>query len=170
MINIARGIRGCQCMGERSWNLYFLNRQKNRIADSITHAIRATLKRRLTKEEANWINRIEHLRAELKASTQQITRTDYGAGNPGSNRTQAQMQRGVEVTDKLGSICQTLSKPPFWCLLLFMLIRAVRPVSCIEIGTAVGISAAYQGAALRLNEHGGLVTLEGAATTRRNCS
>jgi predicted O-methyltransferase YrrM len=64
----------------------------------------------------------------------------------------------------VGHISRVASKPPFWCGLLFELIRTVHPKSCIEMGTAVGISAAYQGAALRLNGDGDLVTLEGAGS------
>jgi predicted O-methyltransferase YrrM len=44
---------------------------------------------------------------------------------------------------------------------LFQLVRETQPDSCLELGTAVGISAAYQAAALRLNGRGRLITLEG---------
>jgi predicted O-methyltransferase YrrM len=45
---------------------------------------------------------------------------------------------------------------------LFRLVRNIRPHTCIELGTSVGISASYQAAALKLNGFGTLVTLEGA--------
>ncbi len=54
------------------------------------------------------------------------------------------------------------SKPPFWALLLFKLVREFRPQSAVELGTCVGISAAYQAAAQALNGSGRLFTLEGA--------
>ena len=40
----------------------------------------------------------------------------------------------------------------------------MRPGSCLEMGTAVGVSTAYQAAALRLNRHGSFVTIEGATS------
>jgi predicted O-methyltransferase YrrM len=98
----------------------------------------------------------------MYASTRLVTRVDYGAGGPTSKRTQEEMQQGLEVTDKLGDISRAASKPALEALLLFKLIRTIRPTSCIEMGTCVGISTAYQAAALELNEQGGLVTLEGA--------
>jgi predicted O-methyltransferase YrrM len=161
-----------QRFAERSWNLYLLSTKKHQAASSITHAIRAALKSNLTSDEKSWIDRIERLRAEMNASIQLITRTDYGAGNPGSTLTAEEMQAGVDVTSTLGQISQAVSKSAFWSLFLFKLIRAMRPRSCIEMGTAVGISGAYQAAALRLNGQGTLRTLEGgtsvAAVARNN--
>jgi predicted O-methyltransferase YrrM len=55
-----------------------------------------------------------------------------------------------------------VSKPPRWAYLLFRLMREIAPVSCLEMGTSVGISAAYQAAALALNGSGELITLEGS--------
>jgi predicted O-methyltransferase YrrM len=164
MINVAKTVRKFERFAERSWNLYSLSHERSRITESITHSVRATLKRALTPEERSWIDRIEHLRTQMNASTEQITRIDYGAGNPDSNWAQKEMRAGVEVTDTLGHISQVSSKSAFWCLLLFKLIRTMHPSSCLELGTAVGVSAAYQAAALKLNSHGSLVTLEGATS------
>jgi predicted O-methyltransferase YrrM len=100
----------------------------------------------------------------MDASTKQITRTDYGAGGRDAHRTEEEMRAGVETEDTLGHFSRMSSKPALWCCLLFKLIRTMHPASCVEMGTAVGISAAYQGAALRLNRHGALVTLEGATS------
>jgi predicted O-methyltransferase YrrM len=72
------------------------------------------------------------------------------------------MLAGVEIVDTLGHLSQAVSKPPFWCNLLFRLLRTMGPERCIEMGTAVGVSGAYQATALKLNGHGKLVTLEGA--------
>lgn len=163
MINVVQAICKVQRFPKRSWNLYRLSHEENHITCSVAQSIRAALRRTLTLEEKNWVDRIESLRAEMNASTKQITRTDYGAGDKCTPRTKEEMQAGVEVTDTLGHFSEVASKKAFWCLLLFMLIRTVRPKSCIEMGTAVGISAAYQTAALRLNGQGGLVTLEGEA-------
>jgi hypothetical protein len=117
-----------------------------------------------TPEERAWVERIEHLRAEMNASRRWITWMDYGAGNPGSQRAQETMRAGVEVTRLLGEVCTVSSKSPFWCSWLFRFVRTLRPKSCVEMGTAVGISAAYQAAALTLNGRGTFTTLEGAAS------
>jgi predicted O-methyltransferase YrrM len=162
MLNIKEAIRRLQRSVERSWRLYGLSHEGNQTAESISPSVRGALKGNWTREERGWIDRIERLRAEMNASSAQLTRTDYGAGSPESHFTPEQMQAGVDTVDTVGHISRAASKPPFWCGLLFELIRTVHPTSCIEMGTAVGISAAYQGAALRLNGDGGLVTLEGA--------
>jgi predicted O-methyltransferase YrrM len=164
MINVAKAVRKFERLAKRSWNLYSLSHEGNRITCSVTHSVRAALKRALTPEERSWIDRIEHLRTQMNASTTQITRTDYGAGKPDSSWAQEEIRSGVEVTAPLGHISQVVSKPAFWCLLLFKLIRTMHPSSCVEMGTALGVSAAYQAAALRLNSHGSLVTLEGATS------
>lgn len=44
---------------------------------------------------------------------------------------------------------------------MFKLIRKFKPSICIELGSCVGISAAYQYSALKLNKKGYLITLEG---------
>jgi predicted O-methyltransferase YrrM len=44
-----------------------------------------------------------------------------------------------------------------------MLVRKLEPTALIELGTCLGVSAAYQAAALRINGKGSLTTIEGAA-------
>jgi len=164
MFNLTQSVRKLQRSVNRSWKLYGLSREGNCTAESIAPSVRATLKGEWTQDEQSWIDRIERLRSEMNASSAPLTRTDFGAGNPEFNCTPEQMRAGVETADTLGHISRVASKPPFWCALLFELVRTVRPTSCIEMGTSVGISAAYQGAALTLNGDGGLVTLEGASS------
>ena len=54
------------------------------------------------------------------------------------------------------------SKPTFWAIFLFKLIRKLEPSSCVELGSCVGISASYQATALSINGKGSLITLEGS--------
>ncbi|HSE28269.1 MAG TPA: class I SAM-dependent methyltransferase [Gemmatimonadales bacterium] len=147
---------------QRSWNLRGLGREKGPLAAAVAAALQAAVRGHLTPEEEEWTARIERLRAELDASAAPVLRLDYGAGSPGARRTAAEMLAGVETPDTLGHISRLTSKPPFWCRVLFQLVRHARPVTCLEMGTSVGISAAYQAAALELNASGSLVTLEGA--------
>lgn len=147
---------------QREWSLFRMSRDSNRAVRAVAYGIRSTLINSVSSEETEWINRIERLRAEMNASTEPIVLRDYGAGQPGSNRTQEEMRDGVAVTGELGRISQIAAKPAMWCLLLLRLVRTMRPNSCIEMGTSVGLSAAYQAAALKLNGHGHLSTLEGA--------
>jgi predicted O-methyltransferase YrrM len=72
------------------------------------------------------------------------------------------MAHGRITTEIVGEACLQQSKPAKWALLLFHMIRKMKPLKCIELGTGLGISAAYEAAALKLNGAGALVTLEGS--------
>lgn len=146
----------------RAWNLDRLGREGGPLAAPVAAALRSALRDDASPEERDWIVRIERLRAELDASDAPVMRLDYGAGSPGAGRTAEQMLAGVETADTIGNVSRLTSKPPFWGRVLFQLVRHTRPASCVEMGTSVGISAAYQAAALELNGSGTLVTLEGA--------
>lgn len=146
----------------RSWRLHGLGREGGALSAPVAHALRAVLRDDPSPEERDWFVRIERLRAELDASDTPVLRLDYGAGSPGAGRTAEEMLAGVETPDTIGHVARLTSKPPFWGRVLFNLVRHTRPASCIEMGTSLGISAAYQAAALELNGTGALVTLEGA--------
>lgn len=138
------------------------------LADSIV----ATLNRKASHEEKVWIDKIESLRSRLNTSSQQVTYIDYGAGSPELNLTSQQMYEGKIKSSTIGKICRTASKQPAWCFLLFSLVRNFQPVTCLELGTCLGISTAYLAAGLELNRSGMVTTLEGAGVlaseARRN--
>lgn len=148
----------------RRASLYRLSHEDNPLLRHVYISVSEALSNSVSSEERFWIERIEHLRASMNSSTEEFTRIDFGAGTRKSKRSQQEMETGVKVHDTLGTISRRLSKPAFWCLVLFKLVRTMRPESCVEMGTAVGISASYQAAALKLNKRGSLVTLEGAST------
>lgn len=127
-------------------------------------ALLATLDGELTTEERQWVERIEGLRRTLRASQTVVSRVDYGARDPRMQLSDEAMYRGETRTATIGDTCRTASNPLRNALLLFKLIRAFRPRLCLELGTSLGITAAYQAAALSLNGAGRLVTLEGADT------
>jgi predicted O-methyltransferase YrrM len=110
--------------------------------------------------EKDWTRQIEAKRAELLTSTQELVLVDYGAGR-GDRLTEFNSAEPPRLTRTLGNMT-TSSKPPRWAFLLFRLIRELRPQTCLEMGSCVGISASYQAAALKINGSGQLVTLEGS--------
>lgn len=128
----------------------------------IAKALGDTLSGTVSPAEKDWIDRIELLRKRLGTSTREIEIVDYGAGTQTENRTELQMREGRKEFRKISMICQSAGRPRFWSLLLFRILRELRPESCVEMGTSLGISAAYQAAALELNGKGTLSTLEGA--------
>ncbi len=128
---------------------------------AIGYALLETLNDSLTVDEQQIITLIEQRRENILLSDQKIIVIDYGAGNPGSRRKKEEMEQGVLETEMLSEVCLT-SKTVFWCTFLFKLIRKLQPLSCIEMGACVGISASYQAAALKLNGKGKLLTLEGS--------
>ena len=116
----------------------------------------------LSPESREWTAKIELLRARLNASAREISRVDFGAGTGTDRRSAHTMDQGIMVMETLGELSRNASKPPFWCRFLFALVRGISPESGIEMGAALGISAAYQAAAFRLNRRGRFATLEGA--------
>lgn len=128
---------------------------------AIGDALYELLNNTLSADEKKIISYIEQRRKFLLKSDQKINVMDYGAGSPGSNRTKDQMKIGEQSIEGVSDICKA-STPRFWATFLFKLIRNLKPVSCIELGTCLGISASYQAAALKINGKGDLFTLEGS--------
>jgi predicted O-methyltransferase YrrM len=120
--------------------------------------------RRLPPDEQAFVDRIEAERAALERSEEELQYLDFGAGRTGDDgKSKEEMERGTLVTRRVGEVCRVASKPPRSARILFDLVRERRPETCIELGTCLGISAAYAAAALELNGGGFLFTLEGAA-------
>lgn len=112
--------------------------------------------------ERLWFDKIERRRSAISVEDSNWDVVDYGAGNKTLNLSEGQMSGGRKVTVKSGDLCARVSNGPAWCRLLFSIIRAQKPRACIELGSCVGISGAYQAAALKLNRRGRLITIEGA--------
>ena len=92
---------------------------------------------------------------------------DYGAGLPEAGLGNHKTREGKVIIKTIGDVCRTASKTYMWSFLLLKLIREFRPLVCLELGTCLGISASYQAAALKLNESGRIVSLEGAEPLAR---
>ena len=95
-----------------------------------------------------WFLRLEDRRAELLSSTSSILVDSSGASTE---------------TTTVAEVCRRTSKKPAWASLLYDIVRAEKPDVALEMGTSVGISGSYLGAALVSNGRGRLVTLEGRA-------
>lgn len=142
------------------------------VARRLADAVDTTARRIFTDDEERWIDAIERLRGDLASSTETISHTDYGAGEPSDHLTHQQMEAGRSRTTSVARLCEHTSKQYPWAHLLMRLVRELRPTACLEMGTCLGFSGAYLAAALDLNGSGKLVTLEGAeslaALARRN--
>jgi predicted O-methyltransferase YrrM len=130
-------------------------------ANKIKQAVKETIWNRINPEEKAWITKIEQIRKQFTNNPTPVTIRDFGAGNPDSQRSDEEMVRGISSSTTYGEVCLG-SKPALWALLLFKLIRKIQPETAIELGTCIGISAAYQSVAQQLNIKGRLITIEGS--------
>lgn len=132
------------------------------ITQKMAQALDAGIYAKLSSEEETWVSRIEAIREQLKSSSQTIEIQDFGAGNPDDDYSTEEMLEGIMRTAALSDSMKSATRKR-WALILMKLIQAFPPIHCLEFGTHVGISACYQGAALKMNNDGGkLITLEGA--------
>lgn len=121
-------------------------------ACAIAAAVATTLSGDRPQEERDWAGRIEGLRRELLASTDTLTVHAYEyTGDARDHESEVHT---------VGETCRTASRPPLWSRLLMALVAELRPQAALELGTCLGVSAAYQGAALELAGTGRLVTLD----------
>jgi predicted O-methyltransferase YrrM len=124
---------------------------------------------RLQALRSNWLSpselavqeKTEELRQRLLASEAEIATIDYGAGSPDQNLTAEEMAWGRCRVERISDICRVRSKEIAEATFLFKLVRHFRPVQCLELGTCLGITAAYIGLGLQLNGAGHLVSIEG---------
>jgi len=119
-----------------------------------TEALRGVLRRvgRRPSDPAaqEWVPRLESHRATLLESKAPIRLTETAWRDASE----------VEVIT-VGEACARASKNAPSCLMLFDLIRTMRPQTCLEMGSSVGVSGSYLGAALKANGAGRLFTTEG---------
>jgi predicted O-methyltransferase YrrM len=127
---------------------------------AVVRALKGATLGRPSKEERDWITRIELLRELMSRSPQPLEIVDFGAG-VGHEFDTGEAETRHTTTRTLGQMTAS-SKPPAWAYLLFRLVRELRPDSIVELGACVGVSASYMSAALELNRNGRLITLEGA--------
>lgn len=105
---------------------------------------------------------IEAVRRRLLEDETEVEVLNFGAGKPRDRRSQEEMDAGWISHAVVSQVCKRAVSHPAKARLIFNLVRALRPLFALELGTCLGISAAYQGAALELNGRGQLISLEGA--------
>lgn len=142
-----------------------LREQEEPLRQTLADVLVATQQRRTAPEEQIWIERIEGLRKRLAASDAIVEArlAEYTGDEADAHEVRVHT---------MSNLAHQKAQPLLWGLLLFRLIREFRPATCLELGTGLGISTAYEAAAVALNGHGRLITLEAAASrvelARRN--
>lgn len=118
-------------------------------AAALAAAVGATIDHRLDPGEREWVDRIEALRQRLLANDDPLGEgVDPGLGTP---------------ADKTVGEAAVGTSPRHWGIVLMKLVRELGATTCLELGTSLGISAAYMAAGMSLD--GGLgrvITLEGS--------
>ena len=93
-------------------------------------------------------------RKEMLRDERTIRRLDFGAGPGGS----APRHKTVKVCELAGTSMVSAAKGEF----LYRLVKANQPVSILELGTSLGLSALYMSEAV---PEAGIITLEGCPET-----
>jgi predicted O-methyltransferase YrrM len=129
------------------------------ITSKLGCAFSETISETMNSNEREWVNRLENVRERIDSNDKEMTISDYGAGSQnGKNKSREDegiLKKHVKVKDLPKSDYNN-------CLLMMKIIRHINPNQVLEMGTSVGISASYQSAALELNNHGHLITIEGS--------
>jgi len=144
-----------------TWRVFVARSRSDPLSEGMARTFSEARKGDLTMLEAEACDGIEALRAEMLASTDEITFTDFGAVTAGYVKAPDEEEAGVRTVEAVSSICATASQSPAQGRFLFRLVRNLKPVGCLELGTCLGISAMYTGAALKMNGKGRLLTVEG---------
>ena len=133
-------------------------RSNDELTVKLRNALKASLLEKSDREEKDEIRGIEIKRSELIASNKVVEITDYGAGSKSSAGNTGDESK---VIRSISEVCRSASKEYFWALTLFRLAREFKPETCLELGTCLGVSSYYLGAALKLNGSGKVFTIEG---------
>jgi len=149
-------------LGRLRWALGKRERVKlTQVAPVLGRAIEQALLSQLAADEAALADRIEEMRRRAMRSKEPIEHLDFGAGKPKEGLSADIMALGRR-RDRTVAAMTGASKSPFWAGVLFRLVRNLGSLKGLELGTCLGVSAAYQAGAMDLNGLGHLFSLEGA--------
>ena len=139
---------------QRKQNIARLKNSDYLPANKIGKDYEAQLKGTFDEEEKDEIEKIDRLRYDLLSSNEKIIIKEIGGLK---DETDQKEEAYIAIKD----ICKNAASPKKWAEFQFRLIRSFRPSHCLELGTNLGVSGCYSLSALKLNEQGSLVTLEG---------
>jgi len=127
-------------------------------------ALRGDLAAPLSAAEADALAAIERRRAEVPFEMS-ASGVEFGFGPPGDAEPapDGEPPLAPDPAARLGAaweVCRWSTIPPVWGRFLFRLVRELAPSNCVELGTGLGLSGAYQGTALALNQHGQLTSFD----------
>jgi predicted O-methyltransferase YrrM len=105
---------------------------------------------------------LENLREELRQDYRQIEVTDYGMGPRFMFRGKNQAGTPLVYKRKVKDIARKSLQYPKYCRLFFHTARYFRPGVILELGTSLGLTAAYLALG---NPNGRLISLEGCVQT-----
>lgn len=108
------------------------------------HALEGALNFRITTQENEFLNQLMALRADIRTRN---TKIPLYCSTKCFNVTTRELVDRHSVPAGLGRF-------------LFKFVRELKPRLCLEVGTCIGISAAYQAKALKLNGRGMMFSLE----------
>lgn len=118
-----------------------LARSSATAAQPVARALRTAATGRPSAAEREWIARVDQRRAEIAGYAHVRSPEDLG------------------VFD-IAMAVKWMSIPPALGFFLMRLVAELRPGVCLEVGTGLGISGAYQAAALELTGHGHLTSVD----------
>jgi predicted O-methyltransferase YrrM len=140
-----------------------LRRTGDRSARAVADGLRAARRTDFSPESERWFARIEALRAELAAPNAVVEVVGYGAGLPWMSRTDEEMRTGIVSHASIARSSTFASVPEVQGRLLHAIVAALAPTRAVELGTCLGLSAAYQSSAQAPDGSATFVTCEGAS-------
>ena len=133
-------------------------------AKQLARALDLVARDELPADERDWIQRIEARRTEIPfemvAANTQFAFGPPPDADPAADEAAPPQPDGATELAQAWHVCRWASIPPIWGRVLTRLVRELAPRSCLELGTGLGLSGAYQGASLELGDGGDLVTLD----------
>lgn len=124
--------------------------------------IQVTKRGILSDQEKSVLSHINKLRTNYLNNEKTLKVMDYGSGSSSDTRTDHQMWQGNLSKKTISQIYRNASSSEKNGKFMFRIIRTYVPKVCFELGTSLGISAAYGQFALNLNGGGKYITFEGS--------
>lgn len=122
----------------------------DKCSQAVARALTDVIHKMISSEETSVLGHIEHSREEAVLSDRMVKFKSLTTQHQGGDGESVPLMHFARI-----------GKTGDWALLLFKIIRYLAPENCLELGTCLGFSAAYQASALKLNGRGRLITLEG---------